>query len=591
MAQAPRKGDLRYFDGVKRDQELRALRRKVERLENGEEIQSLKKEKEKWRKRFEREQAARKRDTAKADRERRSVFEMWQKVNDDLWADMEAVQKENEKLKAENAALKKEKASLGEELKDAKAFSDALIHRLSKNHKNSSLPSSMDRPGSTPKKDGANDQAEGKDTDTAGKNRDNNSRRKSGKKPGAQPGHPHHPRKRLTPTTEPVMHTDLPSGLVDADDWVMTGEFVERDEVNVHIEVDVIPHFAAVWKNSKTGETRISPFPEGLHDETNYSKNTEAIVLMLTHFANVPARKAKQILSEMTDGVLNVSHGWIANLPGKFSKRCGAEIAQIIADLFASDVMHVDSTVTKNNGTREAVSVACSRQAKAVLLTHTKHKGGEAADSLPCAKGSGYKGTVVSDEEEAFKGLGTDHQFCIAHMLRKLQSIIEMEPDSEWAREMQTLLREMVHAAKKWQQDDAETCGPTLGQVRDWEERCDEILRKGRQHYIENPPTKHYLEGHNTRCKLAEDKDKWFLFIHKPNVPPTNNEAERALRTHKRALHQAVTFRSGKSIDDRCTIESVIQTARMRQGTILSTLREVLERSLPGPEEELQVEE
>lgn len=163
---------------------------------------------------------------------------------------------------------------------------------------------------------------------------------------------------------------------------MMTSEFVERDKINVRTVLDVIPHLAAVRKHSKTGERKLSPFPEGLHDETNYSQNTEAIALMLTHFGNVAARKVKQMLFEMTDGMLDVSHGWIARLPAKFSKRYRAEAAEITADLFASDVVHADSTVTKNNGARETVSVACSTQVKAVLPTYTKHKVGEAAG--PC---------------------------------------------------------------------------------------------------------------------------------------------------------------------------------------------------------------
>lgn len=226
---------MRYFDSAKRDQELCALLRKVDAYESGEEVQRLRKEKEQWRGRCESGQEGRKKDTAKAERKYRRVSMMWQSVNDDLWENTESLAKENGELTSENDALKKENGELGKQLEEAMAFTALLMHRLAQNHTNRSIPSSIDRSGSAPKKD----MAEEKDTDTeaAGNNHTNNSRRKSGKNPGAQPDHPHYPRKKLTPTTDPVLNTDPPKDTVDEDGRVITGEFIKRDEVVRHEKV------------------------------------------------------------------------------------------------------------------------------------------------------------------------------------------------------------------------------------------------------------------------------------------------------------------------------------------------------------------
>ena len=225
--------------------------------------------------------------------------------------------------------------------------------------------------------------------------------------------------------------------------------------------------------------------------------------------------------------------------------------------------------------------MACSPVSKAVFFAHTEKKGKQAADALPCAQGMGYKGDVISDREAVFLVLGQLHQQCLAHHSRKLKSIIEIE-ECEWAKNMRELFHEMITASHEWpgwSGDGVYTGGPDAEQVKDWEARYDDILKAGRDYYCKNPPSRHYLDGHNTRAQLAADKDQVLLFIHNPWIPATNNMAERCLRAHKRELHQSTTFRSSESIDHRCNVASIVQTARLRDMQIYQLLAEILSRS------------
>ena len=275
MHGTPARGDYQYFDNVRRDQELRLMRRKVAEYESGEAIVREKERTEKWRCRYEREVKARKKDAAEAERERKRTAKMWQDANEDVHAENEELRAEVERLEARMQELEERNAELEQQNSDLTAANRTLVHRLGRNHTNSHVPSSGDRPGASV---------------SSTKRHDNNSRAKTDRKPGGQPGHPHHARKKLTPTAAPVVHSEPPEGIDGNSEWYMTDEYVERDEVNARVTVEVIPHRAMIWKNRRTGETRVSPFPEGLHDETNYSRQTEAIVLMLTHVAHVATR-------------------------------------------------------------------------------------------------------------------------------------------------------------------------------------------------------------------------------------------------------------------------------------------------------------
>lgn len=277
------RGDYRYFDNVARDQELRRMRRRVEELESGEAFVRERKRSGRWKARYERQTETVKKVEARAERERRKSVKIWQDVNDDLWAEIEKLRRQYEKSEAGRKEVCERCEELEKKCAELYEANRALFYRLNRNHTNSHVPSSGDRPGASTKR------------------HDNNSRTKSGKSRGGQPGHPHHPRKKLNPTAPPQIHTTPPAEIAGSPDWFLTDRYLEHDEVNIRMVVEAIPHRAMIWKNDLTGETKASVFPEGLHGETNYSKQTEAVVLMLTHAANVANRKVKQMLNELTD--------------------------------------------------------------------------------------------------------------------------------------------------------------------------------------------------------------------------------------------------------------------------------------------------
>ena len=67
-------------------------------------------------------------------------------------------------------------------------------------------------------------------------------------------------------------------------------------------------------------------------------------------------------------------------------------------------------------------------------------------------------------------------------------------------------------------------------------------------------------------------------FLHEPNVPFTNNEAERDARMMK--LRQKISggFRAQASADDFVVIRSVLSTAKKQGWNILSTLMQEPEK-------------
>ena len=549
----PKRGDYQFYAQTNYQYRIRALERKVKRLESGEALRKAKNSADVWRRRYDRAIAGTKRALRIRDKECDRKVRIWQEAAEDTYAEYEKVRKRNTELEEDLATANQRISELERELEDSRAHCRTVEHQLAMNSQNSSVPSSQDRPQSAPAQ--------------KSRGHKNNSRTKSDRKPGAQPGHAHHPRRKLEPTEPPVYLTDRPAG-AEGKDWYMTEDYSNKLLVGLRVEVPVTLYRAMTWRNLKTGATKTSPFPYGMQDEITYGPELKTFVLFCTQYLNVPVRKVQEFLYESTGGALNVSIGWIAELPKEFAAKSKDEMAAIFSRLLHADVVGVDTTVTKNNGKQEAITVACSKDGG--WYVHSVHKGREAAEKLPCGPGSDFAGVIVSDRESTF----LNHQQCLAHHIRELRGISEMEPNLTWAPDMLKLMQAMIHTSHECGGE-----GLSAEQIQEYERRYDEILERGLQEYVKNPPTKHYLKGYGVRKQLAEDKEMVLLFLRNPAVPPTNNDSERCLRGHKRHLHQKTTFRSGQYLDYHCAFLSLATTARKRGSRLYPCLDRIFKKS------------
>ena len=159
-----------------------------------------------------------------------------------------------------------------------------------------------------------------------------------------------------------------------------------------------------------------------------------------------------------------------------------------------------------------------------------------------------YQGILVHDHDVTFYSYGTNHQECLAHVLRYLKDSMDNEPERSWSKEMRSLLQEMIHFRNE--------CNPSkevdLDKVSGFEERYQKILETARKEYEDIPANDYYRDGYNLFLRMEKYKQNHLLFLHDFRVPATNNETERLLRNYKRKQAQAVTFRSFESIEDLC---------------------------------------
>lgn len=492
-----------------------------------EEIRSLKYQLESSKKENEKAKEKAKKDIEEISRLREKIGEKEDKFNE-LYEKYEKKISEYEKLIED----------MERKIKDLEDKNKKLMSQINKDFTNSSIPSS----------------------ECQNRKIISNSRVKSGLSQGGQKGHKGHKRKRYEPDV--IAELDMPECVrKDPSSYRDTGTYKQRDLVDIRVEVNTLRYISRIYENIYDHSFVYSAFPEGADNETNYGKGVRALCLLLNGYGNLPIRKTKEVLEHISDDKISLSVGAIASLTKRFSGGCEKEKKQILSSLYLSPYMHHDATYLRNKGKQEYVYVASN--GKDVLYQHFEKRNRESLDQTPVKD---YQFTLVHDHEKNYFHYGSSHQKCLAHELRYLEDSIINEKDHDWNLKMKELIRSIIHRFKK------EALSPT--DIKEIEQEYDEILSLGEAQYEKDPPSKYYTDGYNTYKRFRDYKEEILYFLHHPEIPYTNNEAESRLRKIKRKSRIVGSFRSSESLDAYCDFLSVIETARSNKENIFDLIKE-----------------
>ena len=529
---------------------LKALKKELDAFRSGDRYLKIKEDSRKSIRSLERMLKERDQEICRCHQETIRVRNYWFEVFEDMQKEhmLEIKKLQSEKKALEQRALKaerkcdelydKKKELLHKlydaltQLEDEKGKNQKLTAQINRDHENSSIPSSK----------------------AVQRKKITNSREKTGRKPGGQPGHKGHCRRKQEPT-QPVIFLPPPEEVLEDNAFKKTAKTIVKQMVNIRMVLDVTEYHADVYYNSQTGERVHAAFPDGVIDDVNYGGSIRAFLFLLNNDCCTSIDKSRQFLSDLTGGKLNISKGMISRLSREFALKTEAERRSAYADMLLSPIMHTDCTNARENGKNCQVYVCATPDGKALYFAREK-KGHEGVKGTVTED---YQGILVHDHDITFYNYGADHQECLAHVLRYLKASMDNEPDRTWNKKMHALVQEMIHFRNGCRQP----YGPDLEIVSEFEKRYREILETARKEYEDIPANDYYKDGYNLFLRMEKYMHNHLLFLHDIRVPATNNEAERLLRNYKRKQAQAVTFRSFESIDQLCQCMSMLVLMRL----------------------------
>lgn len=548
----------------------KALSKQVEAFQNGEKYRQMEQDYKALLRFHHKEIKRLEYELSKAHSETVTVRKYWSEIMDDIekehLKEVQVLLKEIEQLKKSVIELgrqrdealdkyrdrNKEYYEAAAQLEEEKELNRKLTAQVNRDFENSSIPSSQQ--GLKRKKIP-------------------NTRVRTGRHPGGQPGHKGHCRKKHVPTE--THELPVPEKYLNNPDYYETGKTIRKQRVVIELSVKVIEYTTKEYRSRISGARVHAPFPEGYTNEVNYDGTVKALAFLLSNECNVSHGKIRKLLKELTAGELEISDGMINSLCEDFSLKSEPEKKEIIKRLMSSPVMNADFTNANVNGHHAQVLILASPINGAALYVGKEKKGHEGIKDTPLSE---YVGTVVHDHDKTFYSYGTRHQECTQHDCRYLIGSKENEPELEWNHKMHELFREMLHYRNGLEEDET----PDTAIVEDFERRYDEILDTAAEEYAANPPGDYYREGYNLSVRLREYKESELLFLHDKLVPANNSLCERLARVYKRKQKQAMVLRSQKSLEYICDSLSTVYLLRTDAKNVYQEIADIFERRLPS---------
>jgi transposase len=338
---------------------------------------------------------------------------------------------------------------------------------------------------------------------------------------GGQPGHPHHQRPLLpAEQLNGGSHTHRLDGCPTCGHALQAVEapprIVQQIEI-LQLPLHIEEHRALAGWCPHCQKVRYAPLPAAVAQGGLAGPRLTALIAFLKGACHASYSTIRKFLRDVAG--VSISRGHLAKIIAKVSQALDAPYQELLEKLPGQSRLNVDETGHHDRG--EQWWTWCFR---AGLYTLFKIDPTRSGDVLLKVLGDEFNGVLGCDYFSAYRRYMRECsivvQFCLAHLIRDVKFLTTL-PDSreraygERLREALRALFGVIHRR--------DTMGPRTFQ-RQLEAARDEIWS---QATTDVPPTPH---GRNMAKRFDKHGEAYFEFVTTPDVEPTNNLAEQAIR-------------------------------------------------------------
>jgi transposase len=392
-------------------------------------------------------------------------------------------------------------------------------------------------------------------------------REPSGKATGGQKGHPGETlRQSHTPNTVIDHYPEVCCGCGRALTATMATSHAARQVFDLPEPQPLVvtEHRAHECCCASCGGRTKAAFPAGVTAPVQYGPRIGAFVVYLLHGHFLPEDRLAELMRDLFG--VSLVPATIVRMSRSCADRLTSFVQAVCDHVAGAKVKHLDETGFRIGGRTQWLHIAST----ALLTVYRVCAGrGVVWDNVT--------GIMVHDHWKPYYTMkGVLHALCNAHHLRELKALIEIDKE-DWARRMQILLRRACHAANLARERDV-TLNPRL--IARFERRYDAIVAQGLAFHTALPRLpraqrrgwKPRRIGHNLLVRLELRRNDVLRFLHDPQVPFTNNQAERDARMMKLRQKISSGFRSQEGAETFAIVRSVLSTARKQGWDLIHTL-------------------
>ena len=457
--------------------------------------------------------------------------------NAQLRNEVARLQADNARVRAENAQLHAEVAKLTEQV----AKLTEQVARLSKNSSNSAKPPSSDivkPPKPQPPK--------------------------GPRRQGGQPGHPgvHRPpfRPEQIDRVEQLRPSACPHG--HQGPLVPIGEPKIQQVAELPDKpLEIIEYHLQGCRCSICGQVVWPQLPPGVVEGQLFGPRLQAFMAYMKGGLHASYTALEEFCRDVLG--IDVSRSHLCNAIARVSDALAAPYQELAEHVPTEPVLNIDETGHKDNGTRYWIWVFCTAAFSFFCIAKSR-----AAKVLEQVLGKTYGGTIVSDFFSAYvKYANRLQQFCLAHLIRDIKFLTTLPgpADKSFGQRLLVDFKRLFHLWHLRDKVPGERFGSLMLRIRDRVLRLAASCAEGEA-----------SESRRLARRLVKHGESVFRFLFRAGVEPTNNAAERAVRTAviDRRITQGTRSLKGRQWNER--IWTVLGTCRKQGRSAWRFLQEAL---------------
>lgn len=482
----------------------------------------------------------------------------------------EQLRRENERLLRENEELRHKVVEREEQIAEReKQIADAekqiadLERQLAgrkQNSTNSSKPPSSDG--------------------LAGEQRPRGRKHKSKRKPGAQPGHPGHHRPLVPSAEVNAIEVLLPEqcGHCGGNLPHQPGKATTQGEPRRHQVTEVPPVKAHITEYQfpnvvcgQCGKATRAPLPEEIAGQ--FGPQLTALIAYWTVVCRLPRRLVEAMLADVLG--IEISLGSTQKAWEEVSQAVAEPVAQLQKQLPREAVLNVDETGWRTNGDKRWIWGLVAQQFVFYVVASTR-----GAEVLVSLLGTVFRGILCNDRWVSYLSYHSGRmQLCWAHLKRNILGIADYarSPSSQqFCRDTLAIVARLFRLWYRFRGDLRDRRGsPQPLDRRQLLEKSIPLQKKlfalAEAHLDDTD-----REVRNMATALFIHSERLFTFLEVEGVEPTNNAAERTLRTAVQWRKISFGNRSRNGEIATARLLTVTQTCKRQRRHVLGYLTEAV---------------
>jgi len=315
-----------------------------------------------------------------------------------------------------------------------------------------------------------------------------------------------------------------------------------RQSIDIPLPVcPVITNHVSMEKKCDCGHLNRGSFPLYVKSGVSYGVNIHALVAYLSTLQFIPFKRLTTIIRDIYG--ISISQGSVSNILNRMRKQSQAGYEAIKNRITHAPVVGADETGGNVNGKLQWMWTF-QNEILTFIFRHTSR--GKAAidshfpDGLP-------RSVIVSDRHASYFNMETaGHQLCLAHLIRNLVYLSELNPKQTWSTDMLDLFRDSIHQRKSVSFGEIDVGG----------------LKNRFNRLIKEDLTALDKQYESLRKSLGKHKEHVFQFLEQDDVPYDNNASERSIRPLKVKQKVSGMFKTDNNANAFCQLHSIADTAK-----------------------------